>query len=704
MIINTKYSEVENSDNFSKNLFSIGDPAIIFDILRSKLYSDPLGAVCREITSNARDSHIEANKPSCPIEIILPNKISPSLIIKDFGVGISPDRAENIFVQYGKSTKRNDNTQTGGFGMGCKCPFAITDSFSIVTVFNGIKYSYSAVIDETKVGALLLLDKRATDESNGTSIIIPIKEKDFNVIDEKINEVTRFWSTQPIIKNSKLSNVKQKIDIAGSNWFILDPINYCNENNNYSFYTVKVLIDKIPYSVSFATLKEFIDSDSAIFLSKCKFLPYLEFNVGELSLSASREALYFDDSTKEKLKIAIKNFIKEVSAEISKKLKDKVDLFDAAVFFSSKIKCQYFHTTPKLDLTWNNFVVNEEFPINSANIISFAKNKAKKIRKQNKVIFTRLLLNEKIKPYIYINDLHFEAFKPCSLEKAFSNDDDIVYIINATSPEMEKEFNDKYNLDKYGFKKISSINPIAAKRSKCKSKNASPKPVNIYKYNNGNFNLSSRTAFKNSNKNLIFYLKPYQYYGRYSSNKRVYTHADAYKEVSYDYMKDFVSKFPDYNIWGVLSSELNDLEFLRKTNPNYEFVDKFLKKISLSISHEEYHDLCSIYNYYDHFSTLFSKQLNIKNKKSPFNLFKAQFNQKKEKLEKSNGNFIFDNNHVDLTSYNNWAKTNQTVESLVDNINKTYPMFQFFNDESFNNNFSFKIIEDYINTIDSQNI
>jgi len=138
----------------------------IFDLLRSKIYSDPIGSICREVTCNARDSMREAGKANIPIEITLPTYLSPMLHIKDNGVGISPDRMENIFVKYASSTKRNDNTQTGAFGIGAKTPFAYSDTFSIVTNFNSIKYTYSAFIDETKVGKIALIDKIPTDDIN----------------------------------------------------------------------------------------------------------------------------------------------------------------------------------------------------------------------------------------------------------------------------------------------------------------------------------------------------------------------------------------------------------------------------------------------------------------------------------------------------------------------------------------------------------
>ena len=87
---------------------------------------------------------------------MLPNTLDWNYRIKDFGPGISPDRMSNIFIQYTASTKRDDNVQTGGFGLGAKTPFAYSNSFVIVTVMNGIKYQYNCYIDETKVGKLAL--------------------------------------------------------------------------------------------------------------------------------------------------------------------------------------------------------------------------------------------------------------------------------------------------------------------------------------------------------------------------------------------------------------------------------------------------------------------------------------------------------------------------------------------------------------------
>src|SRR5579885_1217310 len=155
MRLNEVRPKVETSGELEEQFFSIEDQGMIFDILRNKMYSNPILAICREITSNARDAHREVKTPEVPVQITLPNHLEEYYKVKDFGPGISPDRMTNIFIKYTASTKRGDNVQTGGFGLGAKTPFAYSDSFSVVTVYNGIKYDYSCFIDETRVGKMV---------------------------------------------------------------------------------------------------------------------------------------------------------------------------------------------------------------------------------------------------------------------------------------------------------------------------------------------------------------------------------------------------------------------------------------------------------------------------------------------------------------------------------------------------------------------
>lgn len=161
--------------------------AMIFQMFTGGLYSDPIGTVIREITSNCFDSHIEAGVDSTenPVVVELSKEMSGTFIIfKDKGVGMSPDRIENIYGTYFKSTKRSTNDQIGGFGLGGKTPLAYTDSFYIVTRFEGIEYTYN-VFEGNNVPAIELMGQQSTKLPNGTDVKVPVKEMDVDEFEKK---------------------------------------------------------------------------------------------------------------------------------------------------------------------------------------------------------------------------------------------------------------------------------------------------------------------------------------------------------------------------------------------------------------------------------------------------------------------------------------------------------------------------------------
>lgn len=120
--------------------FGISDDPAFFQILSSALYKDPMLAMIRETICNAWDAHIDSGRTHRPISITLDDDY---LIIKDYGNGIPDDMIQPIYGVYGASTKKNDGRQTGGFGLGCKSPFAYTDHFEVTSHHAGIKTIYN---------------------------------------------------------------------------------------------------------------------------------------------------------------------------------------------------------------------------------------------------------------------------------------------------------------------------------------------------------------------------------------------------------------------------------------------------------------------------------------------------------------------------------------------------------------------------------
>lgn len=101
------------------------------------LYDNPILAAIRETISNALDAHSAANTSEKIKVYNYSYAATPYFQVSDYGVGMSRETLLNVYTQYGVSTKRNDDSAIGGFGLGCKSPLAIEDRFYIETTHEG---------------------------------------------------------------------------------------------------------------------------------------------------------------------------------------------------------------------------------------------------------------------------------------------------------------------------------------------------------------------------------------------------------------------------------------------------------------------------------------------------------------------------------------------------------------------------------------
>ncbi len=146
-------------------------------MLRTGLYSDKIGAVVREYLTNARDAHVEAGQ-TAPIDVTIPTRFGNSFIIRDYGPGMSQHFIENTYVQYTASTKRLSETLTGGWGIGSKSGYAYTDSFSVISYFEGKKQVWLAQSNPDGSGTYTLLSTTESDEPSGVAIVINLNSSE----------------------------------------------------------------------------------------------------------------------------------------------------------------------------------------------------------------------------------------------------------------------------------------------------------------------------------------------------------------------------------------------------------------------------------------------------------------------------------------------------------------------------------------------
>lgn len=310
--------------------------AHIFNVLRNQLYSDKILAVLREYSCNAVDAHTEAGHPEKPIQVTLPTSISPSLKIRDFGLGLSDQDIKEIYAFYGESTKRNSNSLIGQLGLGSKSAFAYGDNFVINSHCNGTLSTYNAFIDESQVGQIAKLVSKPTSEPNGVEIVIPVRSQDINEFSRKATRLFGFFKVKPTILGAKIDFQNDDIALSGSNWMFV-------KNNK----DATAVMGNIGYEINVDALKLDIakDNTSDVFIRKALERSYyglmsnmalqLELPIGAVDIAASRESLQYTERTIKAIKDAVLNVQREmiekvetICAEADSEYKAKVILGD----------------------------------------------------------------------------------------------------------------------------------------------------------------------------------------------------------------------------------------------------------------------------------------------------------------------------------------------------------------------------------------
>lgn len=295
MILNNAESEVITIGDIKNNVVGIDSTNIGFitHILSTNLYSKPIESFLRETVSNAWDSHIEANvKDPVLLELATDSEGRDFCRIQDFGVGLSPERFNSIYRNIGSSTKRGDNTQIGGFGIGRFSALAYTDTVYITSNYNGIKYLYLMYKDGNNIN-IDELHTSETKDKNGLEILVYIKNKlDLRDFINAINSQLIFFENLYISVDNLQDNDRYKNTIEKFNSLKIKHYNTFTVNSIKTSGPITVCLGKVSYQLDWQ-----IDS-----LKKSPFKDYplcLKFEIGELSVTPNRESLLYDNKTTE---------------------------------------------------------------------------------------------------------------------------------------------------------------------------------------------------------------------------------------------------------------------------------------------------------------------------------------------------------------------------------------------------------------------
>jgi hypothetical protein len=193
---NQKQSNVLATGPANKSIgmsLDLDSAQVLMQMLSKNLYSDAIGSTVRECASNALDSHRRAgvNKPII-VSLVRNDSNNYEFSVEDFGIGLDANDVEKIISKYGKSTKRDSDTELGMMGLGFKAPLAYASSFYFTCRKDGVERKYMMYEGEDTNTIDLLYEKPTTD-SNGVKVIIPIKWGDRWDFIKKIKEQLAYF-------------------------------------------------------------------------------------------------------------------------------------------------------------------------------------------------------------------------------------------------------------------------------------------------------------------------------------------------------------------------------------------------------------------------------------------------------------------------------------------------------------------------------
>jgi hypothetical protein len=331
LVKHTNVEEVIGVQQQHKFKITDGSQAIIMDSLIN-LYSDPIGSIVREITSNCIDANRErdlklankipmegtddvsfwSTKQTVCIEYIEKNTIlgiDECIIFHDSGCGLSQDRVANVFTTFGASTKRDNNFEIGGFGLGAKSPLAYTDTFYVSSRHNGTETYYMIYRNNDNVPHMDQVYQCNTDQQNGSTVIVPIKDSyDSRRFRDAINDQLSFF------ENLVFKNVEESIGSI-HNYYTSknDDYKVVEETDQYVLTNDAkspfLLVGRVVYPINWDLLN--IDE------SDYRASMGVKFDIGVLDLVPSREEIRYTPKTIGLIETLLKDLTKKFKIDIA---------------------------------------------------------------------------------------------------------------------------------------------------------------------------------------------------------------------------------------------------------------------------------------------------------------------------------------------------------------------------------------------------
>lgn len=295
-----------NLGNLESHTMGIKADGKAFRILVKGIYSDPIAAFIREISTNAFDSHIEAGIPDEPFHVTLPDTFDPYFRVRDYGVSMDHEAVFNIFGTLFESTKDESNDAVGAFGLGSKSPLAYADSFEVSAFLNGELRTYLVSLGPDGAPVITLLGTMVTDKPDGIEVAIPIRSQDHGRVTSKAREILRAFPLLPTVTGTTLEGLNALHTTSTGDAFVV--------SGSSSYVKVEVRQGCVLYPVDDRDLTSV--ADNAL---RYGYKLILDVPIGTVGVATSREALELNDDARREITNRVAAAIADIDNEIAER-------------------------------------------------------------------------------------------------------------------------------------------------------------------------------------------------------------------------------------------------------------------------------------------------------------------------------------------------------------------------------------------------
>tara|TARA_R110000765_G_scaffold341540_2_gene431649 strand:+ start:6244 stop:8313 length:2070 start_codon:yes stop_codon:yes gene_type:complete len=323
-ITDTK-NKIERSQDFPESKYTIKASPKAFLILSDALYSNKIQAVIRELSTNAYDSHVENGNKEQPFDVHIPSRMEPMFFVRDYGTGMSHEDCMHLYTTYFGSTRTDSNEAVGCMGLGSKSPFAYTDSFTVESFYNGEHRTYNAYKNEKHEPVFALLNELPTDEPNGLKVSFAVEVDSYGSdpsdFGREARKIYRHFDVRPNITGAELGMEDKKIILEGEFWRIVG-----------GGSEAVAVMGNVGYPIS--------SKDCSAHKKITRLLGdsiEINFDIGELDITPSRESLSYNDLTKQSIITKCETIIKEFEDIVRENFAKCGSMWEARKLFSKMV-------------------------------------------------------------------------------------------------------------------------------------------------------------------------------------------------------------------------------------------------------------------------------------------------------------------------------------------------------------------------------